>query len=222
MARILIVEDDAALARGIVALLKDGGYAVDHVARGAEALQLEEQEPYRAIILDIGLPDLSGFEVLQRLRQRGAHTPVLILTARDALADRVKGLDLGGDDYLLKPFEPAELEARVRALVRRGEGNPSPTITIGALVWDRASGVVTVGGAVLELRRRELAVLQTLLTSAGKLVLKERLAAEVFDFDEPVGPNALEVYVGRVRRKLMPNGPTIRTVRGLGYMLEPS
>ena len=222
MARILIVEDDAALARGIVALLKDGGYAVDHVARGAEALQLEEQEPYRAIILDIGLPDLSGFEVLQRLRQRGAHTPVLILTARDALADRVKGLDLGGDDYLLKPFEPAELEARVRALVRRGEGNPSPTITIGALVWDRASGVVTVGGAVLELRRRELAVLQTLLSSAGKLVLKERLAAEVFDFDEPVGPNALEVYVGRVRRKLMPNGPTIRTVRGLGYMLEPS
>ncbi len=222
MARILIVEDDAALARGIVALLKDGGYAVDHVSRGAEALQLEEQEPYRAIILDIGLPDLSGFEVLQRLRQRGAHTPVLILTARDALADRVKGLDLGGDDYLLKPFEPAELEARVRALVRRGEGNPSPTLTVGALVWDRTNGAVTVGGAVLELRRRELAVLQTLLTSAGKLVLKERLAAEVFDFDEPVGPNALEVYVGRVRRKLMPNGPTIRTVRGLGYMLEAS
>jgi len=222
MARILVAEDDAALARGIVALLKDGGYAVDCVDRGADALQLEEQEPYGAMILDIGLPDISGFDVLRQLRQRGARTPVLILTARDALADRVKGLDLGGDDYLLKPFEPQELEARVRALIRRGEGNPSPTVRAGRLTWDRASGAVAVDGRLLDLRRRELAVLQTLLAHVDKLVLKERLAAEVFDYEEPVGPNALEVYVGRLRRKLSPDGPNIRTVRGLGYMLEGS
>ena len=222
MARILVAEDDAALSRGVVALLKDGGYAVDAVDCGADALLLEEQEPYSAVILDIGLPDMSGFEVLRRLRQRGARTPVLILTARDALADRVKGLDLGGDDYLLKPFEPQELEARVRALVRRGEGNPSPVVQVGKLIWNRGSGAVTIDGRPLDLRRRELAVLQTLLCHAGKLVPKERLAAQVFDYEEPVGPNALEVYVGRLRRKLAPGGPNIRTVRGLGYMLEGS
>jgi DNA-binding response OmpR family regulator len=222
MARILITEDDAALSRGIVALLKDGGYAVDAAESGEETLTLEAQEPYSLLILDVGLPDISGFEVLRRLRKRGSRTPVLILTARDALQDRVLGLDLGGDDYLLKPFEPQELEARVRALVRRGEGNPSPMVRIGALEWDRTNGAVSVDGRTLDLRRRELAVLHALLVNVDKLVLKERLAAEVFDFDEPVGPNALEVYVGRLRRKLAPNGPVIRTVRGLGYMLEGS
>lgn len=222
MARILIAEDDAALARGIVALLKDGGYAVDVADKGADALELEEQEPYCLLILDIGLPDMSGFDVLRRLRKRGSRTPVLILTARDALADRVMGLDLGGDDYLLKPFAPQELEARVRALVRRAEGNPSPVVRVGKLEWDRSNGAISIDGVVLDLRRREMAVLHTLLSRADKLVLKERLAAEVFDHDEPVGPNALEVYVGRLRRKLAPDGPNIRTVRGLGYMLEGS
>jgi DNA-binding response OmpR family regulator len=222
MARILVVEDDNALARGLVALLKDGGYAVDHVDRGADALQLAQQEPYRAMILDVGLPDMSGFEVLRQLRGGGGRMPVLILTAKDAVADRVKGLDLGADDYLLKPFSPQELEARVRALVRRGEGNPSPVVRLGNLDWDRSNGAVKVNGRTLDLRRRELAVLQTLLSHVDNLVLKERLAAEVFDFEEPVGPNALEVYVGRVRRKLAPDGPTIRTVRGLGYLLEAS
>lgn len=220
MTRILFVEDDEALARGVVTLLRDGGYAVDHVTSGAGALELEPHEPYALVILDIGLPDLSGFDVLKTLRRNGSKTPVLVLTARDALQDRVKGLDLGADDYLLKPFEPAELEARVRALVRRLQGDPSPVLSVGNLVYDRSSGEVRIDGRLVDLRRREMAVLSALITRAGKVVPKERLAAEVFAYDDMVAPNALELYVARVRKKLQPDGPQIRTLRGLGYMIE--
>lgn len=220
MARILITEDDKALARGLDALFKQSGYAVDRAETGADALEMAKDEPYSVIILDVGLPDISGFEVLRRLRASGSRIPVLILTARDALEERVKGLDLGGDDYLLKPFEPQELEARVRALVRRSLGEASPAIQVGSLEWNRASNVCTLDGRPLELRRRELAVLQTLMVNAGKPVLKERLSAEVFSYDDPVGPNALQVYVARLRSKLTPGGPQIRTIRGLGYILE--
>jgi DNA-binding response OmpR family regulator len=220
--RILIVEDNAALARGLSASLRASGFAVDHVTQGVAALEEERLVPYNLMILDVGLPDLDGFEVLARLRQRGSKTPVLILTARAALHDKVKGLDLGADDYLLKPFEPAELEARVRALLRRGEGHPTPALTLGGLVFDRSAGTVTLHGRPLELRRREWAVLESLMMRAGKVVTKERLSTEVFGHDEPVGPNALEVYVGRLRKKLEPDGPTIRTIRGLGYLLGVS
>jgi DNA-binding response OmpR family regulator len=220
--RVLFVEDDEALARGVVALLRDGGYAVDHVATGAGALELEPDEPYALLILDVGLPDISGFEVLKTIRRRGSRTPVLILTARDALQDRVKGLDIGADDYLLKPFEPAELEARVRALVRRNQGDPSPVLTVGNLTYDRSSGEVRVDGRLVDLRRREVAVLSALITQAGKVVPKERLSAQVFAYDDDVAPNALELYVARVRKKLQPDGPQIRTLRGLGYMIEAS
>jgi two-component system response regulator TctD len=219
--RILFVEDDEALARGILALLQDSGCAVDHVDSGGGALELEPLEPYSLVILDVGLPDISGFEVLKSMRRRGSRTPVLMLTARDALRDRVQGLDLGADDYLLKPFEPAELEARVRALVRRGQGDPSPLIAVGNLTLDRSNGEVRIAGELVDLRRRELAVLTSLVQRAGKLVPKERLAAEVFAYDDEVAPNALELYVGRVRKKLQPNGPQIRTLRGLGYLIEP-
>jgi two-component system response regulator TctD len=222
LTRILFVEDDQALARGVVALLRDGGYAVDHVATGGGALEVEPHEPYALVILDVGLPDLSGFEVLKSLRRKGSRTPVLILTARDALQDRVKGLDSGADDYLLKPFEPAELEARVRALVRRTQGDPSPILSVGNLVYDRSSGEVRIDGRLIDLRRREIAVLSALITRAGKVVPKERLAAEVFAYDDLVAPNALELYVARVRKKLQPDGPQIRTLRGLGYMIEAS
>lgn len=218
--RILLVEDDEALARGVVALLRDAGCAVDHVSFGATALELEPLEPYALVILDVGLPDISGFEVLKSFRRRGSRTPVLVLTARDALHDRVQGLDLGADDYLLKPFEPAELEARVRALVRRGQGDPSPLLAYGNLTFDRTSGEVRVDGVLVELRRRELAVLTSLLTRAGKVVAKERLVSEVFAYDDEVAPNALELYVARLRKKLAPNGPQIRTLRGLGYVIE--
>lgn len=220
LSRILLVEDDEPLARGIVALLRDGGAAVDHVATGAAALEVLPLEPYSLVILDIGLPDQSGFDVLATLRRRGQKTPVLILTARDALQDRVRGLDIGADDYLLKPFEPAELEARVRALVRRSLGDPSPVVTVGTLSLDRSSGAVTVNDRPIALRRREAAVLGCLVAHAGKVVAKERLAAEVFDYDDVVAPNALELYVGRLRKKLQPDGPQIKTLWGLGYMLE--
>jgi DNA-binding response OmpR family regulator len=218
--RVLLVEDDEALARGLAAALKLAGLAVDHEADGAEAARLALAEPYSLVVLDLGLPGLSGFEVLRRIRGAGSAVPVMILTARDAVSDRVKGLDLGADDYLLKPFDLAEFEARVRALIRRGQGSPSPVLACGGLELDRSSGTVTLHGRPLALRRRELAVLTALLTRAGKVVPKERLAAEIFGFDEPVAPNALELYVARLRRKLEPDGPEIRTIRGLGYLLE--
>jgi two-component system response regulator TctD len=218
--RILIVEDDAVLARGLTASLRLSGFAIDHEADGADAAAIAIAEPYALVILDLGLPGLSGFEVLRQIRVRGCDVPVLILTARDALADRVKGLDLGADDYLQKPFEPAELEARVRALVRRGMGPRNPVIACGALTLDRSSGAVHLAGRPITLRRRELAVLEGLMTRAGKVVPKEKLSAEVFGFDEPVAPNAIELYIARLRKKLEPDGPQIRTVRGLGYMIE--
>jgi DNA-binding response OmpR family regulator len=218
--RILIVEDDAALARGLSGALKLAGYAVDHAASGDEALGLERAEPYGLVVLDLGLPDLSGFDVLTRIRRRGSTVPVMILTAREAVTDRVKGLDLGADDYLLKPFDPAEFEARVRALMRRGQGLPVPELVCGSLRYDRSTGGVTVNGRGVELRKRELAVLEGLITRAGKVVSKDRLAGEVFGFDEPVAPNAIELYVARLRRKLEPDGPPIRTIRGLGYLME--
>ena len=136
--------------------------------------------------------------------------------------DRVAGLDLGADDYLLKPFAPAELEARVRALVRRGQGEPSPLLVVGSLTLDRGAGVASVNGRGLDLRRREWAVLESLAVRSGKVVPRERLLADVFDYEDEIAPNALEVYIGRLRRKLEPDGPSIRTLRGLGYLLDAS
>jgi DNA-binding response OmpR family regulator len=219
--RVLVVEDDAALARGLVAALRQGGYAVDHEADGADAARLALSEPYSLIVLDLGLPGLPGFDVLKAVRAAGSTVPVMVLTARDAISDRVRGLDLGADDYLLKPFDLAEFEARVRALVRRGQAVPNPVLRCGALELDRATGTVTLGGAPVALRRRERAVLTILMTRAGKPVPKERLSAEIFGFDEAVAPNALELYVARLRKKLQPDGPEIRTIRGLGYLLMP-
>jgi DNA-binding response OmpR family regulator len=220
--RILVVEDDAALARGVIATFKKDGYAVDHVVEGEAALDIEASEPYNTIVLDVTLPGLSGFEVLKKIRARGSKTPILMLTARDTVQDRVTGLDLGADDYVLKPFDPIELSARVRALMRRGSGDPAPTLTLGALSVDRSAGVAHLDGRPLDLRRREWAVLEGLATRAGKVVTRERLENEVFGYDDPVGPNALEVYVGRLRKKLEQTGPLIRTIRGVGYMIDCS
>lgn len=218
--RILVIEDDAALARGVVSALRAAGYAVDHQSDGTDAAQLVASEPYCLVILDIVLPGISGLQVLQDIRRRGSKLPILILTARQSVSDRVQGLDLGADDYLPKPFDLAELEARVRALVRRGEGAPYPKLVCGALEWERSTGSFFLHGQPLLLRRREAAVLAAMITRAGKVTLKDRLLAEVFGFDDPVAPNTLELYVGRLRKKLEPDGPTIRTVRGVGYMLE--
>jgi len=220
--RVLIVEDDAALARGLVEGLRAAGLAVDHAAEGEEAVELVCEAPYSLMILDLGLPDLDGLKVLRQVRSRGVRTPVLILTARDSVEDRVAGLDQGADDYLSKPFEPAELAARVRALIRRGQGTPDPVLAVGPLRLDRNGGEAYLADQPLDLRRRELAVLEGLMVRAGRLAPKERLVAEVFGHEEPVGTNALEVYVARLRRKLESGGVQIRTVRGLGYVLDAS
>ncbi len=222
MAKILLVEDDPALSRGIVALLKTAGHAVDSANNAATALFLSEIEPFSLVILDIGLPDVCGFEVIRRLRARGYKTPILVLTARDAVADRVHGLDLGADDYLLKPFDASELGARVRALLRRDHGDPSPWLVIGNLTIDRTHATAEVSGRPLQLRPREWAVLDRLTAKVGEVVSKERLISEVFSLDDDVAPNALEVHIARLRKKLEPDGPPIKTMRGLGYMLKAS
>jgi len=218
--RVLIVEDDAPLARSLTALLRAGGHAVDHVALGADALAVLPTEPYAVVVLDVGLPDMDGFAVLERLRRNGSKVPVLMLTARDGLDDKVRGLDLGADDYLRKPFEPAELEARLRALARRQGGDPTPLLVVGRLTLNRSTAQADVAGRDLGLRRREWAVLEVLATRAGQVVPRDRLAAAVFGFDEPVGRTPIEVHVTRLRAKLAPDGPGIRTIRGVGYMLE--
>jgi DNA-binding response OmpR family regulator len=212
MARILLVEDDPALSRGIIALLKAAGHAADSAQDGETALFLAEAEPCSLVILDIGLPDMSGFEVLKKLRARGCKTPILILSARDQVTDRVKGLDLGADDYLLKPFNASELGARVRALLRRDHGDPCPVLVIGNLTIDRSRATAEICGRPLQLRRREWAVLDRLTAKVGDIVSKERLIAEVFSYDDAVAPNAVEVYVARLRRKLEPDGPAMISV----------
>ena len=222
MARILVVEDDPALSRGILALLKSGGHAAERAPDGESALRYIDAEPLGLLIVDIGLPGISGFQLIEKLRARGCKTPVLVLTARDQVADRVRGLDLGADDYLLKPFNASELGARVRALLRREHGDPRPAISVGALVVDRVRATAEVGGRALQLRPREWAVLACLSARAGEVVPKKALLAEVFSFDDEVAPNALEVHVARLRRQLEPDGPTIKTMRGLGYMLVAS
>jgi two-component system response regulator TctD len=215
-----LIEDDAPLSRGLVAALTAEGYSVDPAPDGASALMMASDEPYAIITLDVGLPDMSGFDVLKSLRAKGCHAPVLILTARDEIDDRVRGLDLGADDYLLKPFEPRELAARIRALLRRPQVDPAPVIRVGKLEFDRSHHVARVDGRELDLRRREWVVLERLLSRVGQVVSKDRLASEVFGYDEPVAPNAIEVYIARLRKKLEPDGPTIRTLRGLGYLME--
>ncbi|MDB5580285.1 MAG: DNA-binding response regulator [Bradyrhizobium sp.] len=220
MSRILIAEDDKSLGRALAKLLHDDGYAIDLFEDAESAFQVVHEEPYAAVVLDIGLPGMSGLEFLTAIRRRGIRTPVLLLTARQAIEDRVRGLDQGADDYLTKPFDAAELLARLRALIRRGAGDPSPQIVVGELTCDLAAGTASVRGKTLDLRKREWSVLVILAGRAGKVIPKERILSEVFGFDESVGPNTVEVYITRLRKKLGEEGPTIRSLRGLGYMME--
>lgn len=218
--RILIVEDDISLAAGLKNALGRAGVAVDHETTGLSALEVAPSEAYSLIVLDLRLPDMPGQEVLHRLRGDGCEVPILILTALGDVKNKVKCLDLGADDYLTKPFDLDEFEARVRALTRRGKGRAAPVLRCGDLVFETSSATVTLGNVPLSLRRRELTVLTILMAHAGQLVRKEQLISEVFSFDDPVGPNAIELYIGRLRQKLGPEAPKIRTVRGLGYLME--
>jgi DNA-binding response OmpR family regulator len=218
--RILIIEDDTSLVSGLKKALAPAGFAVDHEISGLDAIEVAPSEAYSLIVLDLGLPDLPGQEVLRRLRNRGCKVPILILTALGEVKDKVKCLNLGADDYLTKPFDLGEFEARVNALVRRGKGLSDPILKCGHLSLEMATATAMIDETPLTLRRREVTVLQVLMSQAGRLVRKERLISEVFGFDEPVSPNAIELYVARLRQKLGPKGPKIRTVRGLGYLME--
>jgi two-component system OmpR family response regulator/two-component system response regulator TctD len=219
--RILLAEDDAIIADGLVRALRKSGYAVDHVDNGAEADTALLSQQFDLLILDLGLPRLAGIEVLRRLRARKGALPVLILTAQDGVEDRVRGLDAGADDYLTKPFALPELEARVRALTRRGTGQPT-LIELGDLSYDQAERVVKVQGRVMELSARELALLEVLLLRPGRMVSKEQLVDHLCGWGEEVSTNAIEVYVHRLRKKLESAGVAITTIRGLGYCIAKS
>ena len=218
--RILVVEDDAILADGLAHALRSRGYAVDCLSTGADADRALTDGEYDLVVLDIELPLLDGFEVLKRLRKRKASTPVLVLTARDSVHDRIHGLDSGADDYLTKPFEMGELEARIRALVRRAQGAADNQIELGRLVLDTKGRRAFVDGANVELSARELAVLEILAGRAGRVVSKDALMSSLYQWDEDPSTNAIEIYVHRLRKKLGDCGINIRTIRGLGYLLE--
>lgn len=218
--RILIAEDDGVLADGLTRSLRQAGYAVDHVKTGAEADCALVSQIFDLLILDLGLPKLSGLDVLKRLRARGSMMPVLILTANDSIEGRVKGLDLGADDYMAKPFALSELEARVRALTRRGTGGGPTIIKHGPLNFDQVGRIAYLNEQMLELSARELGLLEILLTRVGRLVSKEQLVDHLCEWGEEVSNNAIEVYVHRLRKKIEFGGIRIATVRGLGYCLE--
>ncbi len=218
--RILVAEDDAILADGVIRSLRQSGFAVDWVRNGLEADTALETDQFDLLILDIGLPRKSGLEVLRRLRGRDSRLPVLILTALDGVNDRVKGLDAGADDYLAKPFQLAELEARVRALTRRGMAGSPTLLKHGALTYDQVGRIARLNGEPLELSAREVSVLEIFLQRAGRLVSKDQLVSHLCEWGEEVSANAIEVYVHRLRKKLEPGGVRIVTVRGLGYSLE--
>ncbi|WP_292148022.1 response regulator transcription factor, partial [Brevundimonas sp.] len=219
--RILVVEDDKALRHSLEATLHEAGFEARCIDSGEQALRLESSEVFDAAILDIGLPDIDGFEVLGTLRLQGSSTPVLMLTARDALSDRVAGLDLGADDYLVKPFAPSELVARLRAIVRRRQGQAAGAVVVGTLFCDWRTGRAHVNDRDLALRPREWAALRVLASRPGQVVDRDLLAAEVFPQDEAPSLNALEIHVGRLRRKLQPDGPAVTNIRGRGYRLDP-
>jgi two-component system OmpR family response regulator len=218
--RILIAEDDAVLADGLSRSLKAGGYAVDVVASGDAADSALAAQTFDLLILDVGLPKLSGLEVLRRLRARHSTTPVLILTAADSVEQRVKGLDLGADDYMAKPFALSELEARARALTRRAAGSAQTVLRHGPLTLDQVGHVATINDQLLELSARELGLLEILMQRPGRLVSKEQLVDRLCSWGEEVSNNAIEVYVHRLRKKIEVGGVRIVTVRGLGYYLE--
>lgn len=219
--RILIAEDDQVLADGLLRTLRAAGAAVDHVSSGTEAdAALMTNNEFDLLILDLGLPKMHGLDVLKRLRSRGSTLAVLILTAADSVDERVRGLDLGADDYMAKPFALQELEARVRALVRRGNGAATSQIKHGPLVYDQAGRVATIDGKMVELSARELGLLEVLLQRAGRLVSKDQLVERLCEWGEEVSTNAIEVYIHRLRKKIEKGPIRIATVRGLGYCLE--
>jgi DNA-binding response OmpR family regulator len=218
--RLLLVEDTEDVAEAVVASFARRGDAVDHVTTVGDARESIAVQDYDVAILDIELPDGTGTEVLKALRMAGRTTPVLMLTARSAVDDRVSALDGGADDYLVKPFDLRELQARVRALARRTGGERSGVIAFGGLEFDPAGCALSVGGAPVALTRREFSLLEVMLANRGRVIPKERIFERMFAFsEEEVSVNAVEIYVARLRRKLDGSRVSIRTLRGLGYQI---
>jgi two-component system OmpR family response regulator/two-component system response regulator QseB len=215
--RVLLVEDDRLLGEGLRAGLTQAGFAVDWVREGPDAVHALATTPFAAVVLDLGLPGMSGLAVLRRARARGVKVPVLILTARDAVDDRVTGLDAGADDYVVKPVELAELAARLRALIRRGSGEAEAVLRRGALELHPADRRVVFRGREVELSAREFALLHALMLNAGRVLSREQLEERLYPWGREVESNAVEVHVHHVRRKLTPG--IIRTIRGVGYLM---
>ncbi len=216
---VLLVEDDPVLADGIARILGGNGMVVEVARDGTTADSLLQRLEVAVLVLDIGLPGIDGFEVVRRLRARGSIIPVLLLTARDAVQDRVRGLELGADDYLVKPFAAPELVARLKALVRRSNSRVAD-LQVGGLMLDPFSRRASVGGKTIDLSVREWAVLEYLIRQAGRVVSKQQIIDAILPWREEVTLNAVEVYVSRIRSKIADAGVTIRTIRGFGYMLE--
>ena len=217
--RILVVEDDPDVGDALVRRLSAGGHGVDWLRDGPAADDVLRYQSYALVVLDIGLPGIDGVEVLRRLRARRNDCAVLMLTARSDVEHRIDALDCGADDYLAKPFDARELDARCRALLRRSQGAASNVTTIAGLEFDRGAQVARLDGVDLAMPRREFRLLEIFVGSLGKVLSKEVLAERLFGFDDEASANAIETYVGRLRRRIEP-ALTIRTVRGLGYIAE--
>lgn len=218
--RILLVEDDVMLAEAITRALTQSAHAVDSARTGEEADRALATSQYDLVLLDVGLPKIDGFEVLRRLRARRSTVPVLMLTVNDALEDLVTGLDLGADDYLTKPFRLSELEARVRALIRRSHSNASSDLIHGRLRLDMAGRRLYLDDQPMELSLRELAVIELLLLREGKVVTKQQIVDHLYGWEDVSSSNAVEVFIHRLRKKLEDSGVVITTVRGMGYLIE--
>jgi two-component system OmpR family response regulator len=218
--RILLAEDDAMLADAVTRALSQSAHAVDVAPDGGAADRALSSNDYDLAILDVGLPVFDGFEVLRRMRERRSKIPVLVLSVRDAVEDRVTGLDLGADDYLTKPFHLFELEARIRALIRRANSRATPDIVHGRLRIDTAGRRLYCDDQAVELTSREFAVAELLLVRAGRVVTKQQIVDQLYGWDEPLSSNAVEVLIHRLRRKLESSGLEIRTIRGMGYLVD--
>jgi two-component system, OmpR family, response regulator len=218
--RILLAEDDLAIAEGIRASLRHGGHAVDHVASGNLADAALRDDAYDLLVLDLGLPAVDGSDVLRRLRSRGTGMPVLVVTARDGLNERIRVLDLGADDYLVKPFALAEFEARVRALLRRASSQGKPELQLGRLRLDLPGHRAWIDQNALELTAREFGLLEALVLRADRITSRAQLVEALCDWDQELTDNGLDIAIHRLRRKLRGSGTGVRTIRGLGYLLE--